>query len=134
MSLTPTSRVVIDSWAWLELFRGSNPGKKVEDELSKDTLGYTTATTLAEVVSVFGRRKMPAEAAAASIQSHARVLVPSTEDAVEAGIIHSTLKAKVPNFSLADAFVLQAARKLGAKVLTGDPDFRGLKEAELLEG
>jgi predicted nucleic acid-binding protein len=37
-----------------------------------------------------------------------------------------------PNFGLADSFVLQLARKVGAKVLTGDSDFKGLREAEYI--
>jgi predicted nucleic acid-binding protein len=52
---------------------------------------------------------------------------------VEAGEIHAIEKKLSPNFSLPDSFVLQLARKLGAKVLTGDPDFRKVKEAELIE-
>jgi hypothetical protein len=30
------------------------------------------------------------------------------------------------------AFVLQTARKLGAKIITGDPHFKGFKEAVLI--
>jgi predicted nucleic acid-binding protein len=54
------------------------------------------------------------------------------EDALEVGKLHSTVKRSHPNFSLADAFVLHAARSLKAKVLTGDPDFKGIDDAVLL--
>jgi predicted nucleic acid-binding protein len=33
------------------------------------------------------------------------------------------------DFGLADAYVLVTARRLRSKVLTGDPHFRGVKEA-----
>jgi predicted nucleic acid-binding protein len=33
---------------------------------------------------------------------------------------------------VADAFVLSAARKLGAKVLTGDPDFANMEDVVML--
>lgn len=33
---------------------------------------------------------------------------------------------------MADAFVLLTARKLGAKVVTSDPHFKGFKEAVLI--
>ncbi|MGI0080361.1 MAG: hypothetical protein ACRECH_12145 [Nitrososphaerales archaeon] len=46
--------------------------------------------------------------------------------------MQAEIKAKNKNFGLADSFVLSAARKIGAKVLTGDPDFRGIAEAILL--
>lgn len=37
------------------------------------------------------------------------------------------------NFSLADAIVLNAARKLRARILTGDPDFKSIDEAVMLK-
>jgi hypothetical protein len=42
------------------------------------------------------------------------------------------MKSKNKNFGLADSFVLHAARKIGGRVLTGDPDFRGVKDAIML--
>lgn len=42
------------------------------------------------------------------------------------------LKKSKLNFSLGDAFVLQSAKSVHAKVLTGDLDFEGVKEAEML--
>ncbi len=131
--MTPTSRIVVDSWAWIELFSGSEKGRKVENELSQAGEAFTTSVSLAEVVSVVIRRGRPFEGARSVVGSNSKVLVPSGDDAVEAGVIHARIREGVPNFSLADAFVLQAARKLGAKVVTGDEDFRGIKEAKLIE-
>jgi predicted nucleic acid-binding protein len=37
------------------------------------------------------------------------------------------------DFGLADAYVLETARKLKSKVLTGDKHFRNVKEAVLLK-
>jgi predicted nucleic acid-binding protein len=133
MSLTPTSRIVVDSWAWLELFRGSDSGRVVEKEISTAGDVFTTAVSLAEVISAISRRNKPVSEAELVIRSNSKIQVPSGEDAVETGLLHAQIKGKVPNFSLADAFALQCARSNGAKVLTGDPDFRGLKEAEFLE-
>ncbi len=127
--MTRTSRLVLDSWAWLELFAGSAKGKRVEDEISGSAECYTTAVSLAEVTSVISRRGMPTDQAISTVRSNSKVLPPDMDDAIAAGKLHADVKPKVPNFSLADAFALQAARKMGAVVLTGDPDFRGLKEA-----
>ena len=49
---------------------------------------------------------------------------------MEAGLLHARVRKGSPNFSLGDAFVLQLARKPRGKVMTGDPDFRGIREAE----
>jgi predicted nucleic acid-binding protein len=37
------------------------------------------------------------------------------------------------DFGLADAYVLATARKLKSKILTGDPHFKGMKEAVLIK-
>jgi len=130
--LTPTPRVVLDSWAWLELFSGSEKGRRVDREL-KGSESFTSAVTLSEVVSVSLRRKRRVDDKIAAIRSQSRVTPPSADDAEEAGRMHADEKRRAPNFSLADAFVLQLARKMDARIVTGDPDFRGVKEAQLLE-
>ncbi len=50
----------------------------------------------------------------------------------EAGKLHADLKKDRKNISLADAFVLLTAKKLNARVVTGDPDFKGLREVILI--
>lgn len=50
----------------------------------------------------------------------------------EVGILHSELKQKIKGFGLANAFNLACARKVGAKLLTGDPHFRNMKEAVMI--
>jgi predicted nucleic acid-binding protein len=128
----PTRRLVVDSWAWLEIFNGSEKGKKAAALLSASGEVFTHAVTLAEVVSTVARRGRPVDDARLAIQASSKVLVPSSEDAVRAGLLHAQMKKRSPNFSLADAFALDGARSVGAKVLTGDPDFAGVKEAVLL--
>jgi predicted nucleic acid-binding protein len=116
----------------MELFSGSERGMMVEEYISKAKSVFTTAISLAEVASAVERRKKPAEKAYEIIQGNSRIVLPTAEDSVKAGKLHAEMKARTPNFGLADSFVLQLARKIGARVLTGDPDFRGIKEAELL--
>jgi predicted nucleic acid-binding protein len=67
-----------------------------------------------------------------TLKSLSRFGAPSYEDALEAGDLHARTRKTSPSFGLADSFVLQLARKVGARVLTGDPDFRGIKEADLI--
>ena len=129
--MTSIPRVVLDSWAWLELFSGSEKGKKVDRELAESE-SFTSAVTLAEVVSVSLRRGRPVDEKVAAIRGQSKVLSPSSDDAIEAAQLHAETKRRAPDFSLADAFVLQAARKLGATVITGDPDFRGIKGARVV--
>ena len=48
---------------------------------------------------------------------------------VSAGMTHAEIRRKIKDFGLSDAYVLAAARKLNAKILTGDPHFKNMKEA-----
>jgi predicted nucleic acid-binding protein len=123
--------LIVDSWAWVEYFRGTESGASVKQHLEKgETL--THSVTIAEVISKLQRVGFDLAAAKQAFAVIPRVIEAERDSAVAVGGVHAEMRKKVPNFSLADAFVLQAARKLGAKVLTGDPDFRGTKEAEFI--
>jgi predicted nucleic acid-binding protein len=127
------TKLVLDSWAWVEYFDGSTRGRKVGDRISADIELWTSVVSLTELVSKYRRRRIPEGKAIEAIHSLSRLGIPSGDDAIDAGKLHADVRLKSPNFSLADAYVLQLARKLDAKVLTGDPDFKGIKDAEILE-
>jgi predicted nucleic acid-binding protein len=125
-------RLVVDSWAWVEYLRGSETGRKVDARLVSTEDLWTSVVSLTEVVSKYRRERIAEQSAIDAIGSLSRFGIPSRDDAVEAGRIHAEVKPKSPNFGLADSFVLQLARKIGAKVLTGDSDFKGLRDAEYI--
>ena len=125
-------RLVVDSWAWVEYLRGSEAGKRVDTRISQAGEVWTTVISLTEVVSKYRREKLSEQTAIEAISSLSKFELPSRNDAIEAGRIHAEVKTKSANFGLADAFVLQLARKVKGKVLTGDSDFKGLREAELI--
>ncbi|MDG7007170.1 MAG: PIN domain-containing protein [Nitrososphaerota archaeon] len=127
------SKRVVDAWAWLEYLKGSAPGKKAAAAIEGGGEVYTCPVSIAEVASRLKRAEKDYQTATARVISLSRVTPCGAADAALAGALHAEVKARSPNFSLADAFVLSAARSLGAKVLTGDPDFKGIKEAELVE-
>lgn len=129
--MTPTTRLVVDSWAWVEYFDGSFMGSKVDKAMSESEV-WTSAVSIAEVVSKYRRKRIDESKAMDTLFAISKVGSPSRDDAQEAGRIHADAKKLSPNFGLADSFVLQLARKLSAKVLTGDPDFRGVREAEFV--
>ena len=127
------TRLVVDSWAWVEYLDGSELGRRVEERMSANDELWTSIVSLTELVSKYRRRRISEERAIEAVHSLSRLGIPNGDDAIEAGRFHAEVRPRSPNFSLADSYVLQLARKLDAKVLTGDPDFRGVKEAEFLE-
>jgi predicted nucleic acid-binding protein len=128
-----TRKYVVDAHAWIEYLIGSETGTRVkavlEDE--KNTI-YTSAVTLAEVTSKIAREEHDVCTAYRILLSNSDVSDADEELSKQTGIIHAEMRKNKKDFGLADAFVLATARKLGTRILTGDPHFRGIKEATLV--
>jgi len=127
-------KYVIDAYAWIEYLRGAKAGEKVKSTLEEENNEiYTCAVTVAEVVSKTARERRDFETAYDILTSNSQVFNIDEEVSKEAGILHSKIRKTKKDFGLADAYVLTVARRTGSKILTGDPHFRGIKEAFLIE-
>ncbi len=127
------SKLLIDSSAWIEYFNGTKKGGKVR-ELIKNNEIYTTSITLAEISSKFRRSQMDPRPGNEIILSNSKIVNTGNELSFNAGILHAEIRLLKPKFSLSDAYILQAARDLKGKVVTGDYDFKGFKETIFLDG
>ena len=126
-------KYVIDAYAWIEYFIESNKGKKVKEIVeSEDNEIFVSVITIAEVSSIGVRENRDVELGNKIILGLSSIYFINLELAKEAGILHAEIRKKIKDFGLADAFVLLTARKLGAKIVTGDPHFKGFKEAILI--
>lgn len=129
-----SEKYVIDAYAWIEYLIGSRAGEKVKLVLEEENNEvYTCAVTVAEVVSKTAREGRNFQAAYDILVSNSQVVNVNEEASKEAGVLHSEMRKTRRDFGLADAYVLAVARRTGSKVLTGDPHFRGVKEAVLLK-
>ncbi len=127
------TRYLVDSWAWIEYLEGSTAGEKVKSKIDDDRNEiFTHVVSVAEIISKVRRKKKDDGAAWNAIVTNSKVFAISEIESRDAGLLHAEVKSGNPNFGLADAFVLSAARKLGGKVLTGDPDFRGLDDVVMV--
>ncbi len=128
------NRYFLDSWAWVEYLDGSSVGRKVREVIfDQRNEIFTHSVSAAEIISKGKRRGKDTEPIWAVMNSNSKLVVSSLDDSKDVGLLHAEVKSKNQNFGLADAFVLAAARKIGAKVLTGDPDFRGIPDAIMLK-
>ena len=126
-------KYVIDAHAWIEYFIGSDRGNEVKKILeSNENEIFTSVITIAEVVSITKRENRDAEQKYMDMINLSKIHFINPEFAKEAGILHAEIRKKIKDFGMADAFVLLTARKLGAKIVTGDPHFKGFKEAILI--
>jgi ribonuclease VapC len=121
---------VFDTFAILAYFLAEPGGGEVKELLGRAEVGETSlAMSLINVREVFyisnraqGREK------AQSILADLRSLSIQFYDATEERILAAArLKAEYP-ISYADAFAASLAQELGASLVTGDPEFKTIKE------
>ena len=124
----------MDAYAWVEYFLGSKKGIKVKKilECSDNTI-FTSVITIAEVVSITKRENMYNEEVYNMMNNMSKICFIDGELAKEVGAFHSEIRKNIKNFGMADCVVLLTARKLKAKVLTGDHHFKEFKEAIMIE-
>lgn len=127
------TKIVLDSYAWIEYFLSTDRGLKVKDFLeNKENQIYTHIFSLAEIVSrilrVEGNYKNPVDI----IISGSEIINIDNQTSIAAGILHSEIRKNIKDFGLVDAFILLEARERNAKILTGDPHFKNMKEAIMI--
>lgn len=113
--------VLIDSWAWIEYWKGGKSATKAAVHIEGTEKAVISAVNVAEVY-FWVLKHYGDEVAGQKSKSMLRrsyTIVPDTEIAISA----ARLKAEY-RLGLADSFVLATARSADAKVVTGDPDLK----------
>jgi predicted nucleic acid-binding protein len=126
------TRFIIDSYAWIEYLEGSKEGARVRDLLQPPSEAYTPAPVVAEVTSKTVRRGRDASVAWMALRGSSVIVPLDGETAHAAGALHAEYRRRISDFAMTDAVVLTLARKLDAKIVTGDPHFRGMRGVEFL--
>jgi predicted nucleic acid-binding protein len=121
--------VLIDSWAWIEYWKGGESAKRAAGHIEGDEEAVVSTINLAEVYFWIGKYYDDATAKEklAVVEKRCFVIPVERDLALEA----ARLKAR-HKLALADSLILATAKQTGAKVVTGDPDFDGLDNVILL--
>lgn len=124
---TRGTALVIDSFAWVEYFRGTRLGRQVDRFVASQRCA-TPTIVLAELADKYAREGIPSLRLDLDEVESRTVLVPLDRPiAEEAGRVKAEARRKTPDFPLSDGIVSATAKSLGADVLTGDPHFRGMR-------
>ena len=134
-------KIVIDSYAWVEHFIGSQKGCKAEGILEDADEVYTPDIVLAEVARKYAREgidKEIIEERLIQIEEASEIVCIDAElAAISAAcfleIEENAKKSRLSSPGLFDAIILATGKTLGAKILTGDQHFKGLPETIWLE-
>lgn len=113
--------VLIDSWGWIEYFKGSENGDLVRSYLEDSGELIVSSVNISEVYRWFLRfySENDAEEIRAAIKERCLIIDVDETIAVEA----AKIKHKFA-WGLGDSIVYATAMQRGAEVLTGDSDFR----------
>lgn len=126
------SDFVIDTYAWVEYFAGSEGGRKVRSYVES----RSCATPTIVIAELSGKLLREVRGSRETGEGRSRKLdfVRSSTDvipldgdvATRAGELDIERKQSVKNWGLADSIVLATAREGGAQVVTGDRHFADL--------
>jgi len=130
------SKTVVDSWAWVELFKASAPGRTAKGYIEEAEDAFTPSLVLAELARKYlreGEDPVRVRRWLEVISEATQVVEIDIGLAEEAARASSDLAEKARREGLGrpglgDAIVLATARVCKARLLTGDPHFKGLPE------
>lgn len=115
---------VIDTWVWVEYWRGN---EEMKQWIEKESPLFTSTVTLAEVVRFFiagGQDEATIRTCLDDIRARSSVLPVDEDIAVVAGHVKKREVA-----GIADSIILATARNGDHKVVTGDPHFKEIPDA-----
>ena len=116
--------ILVDSFAWLELFQGSGKGKRFLQILKENREGiYTSVLNLYEIRYRVEELKdaKTADEFIKIIESYAKILDVTRDVAIEA----SKIKLKMKKMGAIDCLILASAKINNLKVLSCDQHFDG---------
>jgi predicted nucleic acid-binding protein len=130
-------KVVVDSWAWVEILKLSEAGKSAKKQIERADEAFTPGLVLAELARKYLREGVDP----AALKKWLQGISEATEIyGIDVGLAFESAKAAAELVDkaqkeglgrpgLGDAIILATARAVQAEVLTGDPHFRGIREA-----
>ncbi len=128
------TRFVVDAFAWVEYLGATSLGAKVRDIVEdEENEIFTAALSVSEVVSRAQRQGRDGRRAADLLEGVSTVVPMDFTLAVATGLMHAEKRRKIKDFPYGDAAILAVGKRLKAKVLSGDPHFRGEPSVEFLE-
>src|SRR5487761_79130 len=125
---------VIDSYAWIEYFRGTPSGEKAKEFIESGSAATSTITR-AELQEKYLKEKWDSfESDLKFMTTKTSIISIDQKISLLAGRINHENKSnkKIKNWGMADSIVLATARIFSSKVVTGDPHFKDLKDAIMI--
>lgn len=123
--------MLIDSYAWIEFFQGSEKGEKVECIL-KFTECFTSIVSIAEIIEWCFKNNRDYQDRINRIKTLSKIINLNEEIVELAGKFNFLNKKKIKGRGMLDSLIYSTALIYNLKVLTGDRHFKELDNVEML--
>ena len=119
--------IIVDTFAWIEYFLGSNKGKIVEEYINEKEL-VTPSIVLIELSCKSAKENWNFNELLSFIKSKSNILGLKESVIVKCGKIYVRERNKKGKFGMNDATIWAVAESINAKILTDDEHFKDFKK------
>ena len=126
-------KYLLDSYAWIEYFKGTLKGQKVKEIIeNKNNNLFTLDICLAEIKFWALQEKIDFSKICIVIRVNSEILECTSDDWLNAAEIKFEQRKKISDFGLVDAAMIAKQEEKGMVILTGDKHFKENKKALLI--
>lgn len=125
-------RLIIDAHSWIEYFKGSISGEKLNNMLNEDNEIFVIPITISEVIAKIEKARGNIEGAYNSIIKNSKIFNPTPKIAKEAALLYVETRKTNESFGIVDSLLIASAKAIGAKLVSGDNHFKQFKEAIII--
>jgi len=124
---------VIDSYAWVEYFIGSDKGKLLKKLFLDEKNNFLTIECcLAEIKGWALKNNKDFDDLFTIIRANSRILSLTEHNWIDSGEVRFEQRKSQRDFGLIDAVILVKQKELNCKLITGDKHFKGMKSIVFL--
>lgn len=125
--------ILLDTWTWIEVFRGTKLGEKAIEIITKEPIVYTSMISIAEIAQWAKRNNLDSDTILNRLDGKTSFIEVNYEILKRSGERHAELRQTQKTIGMIDSIVYTSALIHGMTVLTGDSDFEGLPCVEILK-
>ncbi len=123
--------MIIDSYAWIEYFFGSEKGHRVETFLRKNEC-YTLESNLSEIYAWTIKAQQDFAFVLKIITAKTKILPISRNNWLRAAEIRINQRKEWKDFGLMDALMVAKQEEMKCDLITGDKHFKSIKNVVYL--
>ena len=126
------SKIIVDAFAWVEFFIGSERGRIVKRYIDDGYVMITLTTTLSELKEYALRNDKDFDEILPLIRGCSEIREIDEGIGIMAGKVNYERKKVVKGWGMMDSYVLASSLVLNAGILTGDQHFRDVEDVIMI--